>query len=198
MWKRTLMNRDLGMSSTEVHRWASEILHFWFEEVSAERRFAKDEAFDKLILDRFGVLREAVKANGAAGWKDNPQAMLAAIILLDQFSRNISRGTAEAFATDDLARDLAREALEHGWDRSMSIVERQFLYMPFMHSENIEDQALSVRLFEALGDAFILDFARRHAAQIARFGRFPQRNAALDRATTPGEAELLKRPSESF
>lgn len=192
------MNRDLGMSSTEVHRWASEILHFWFEEVSAERRFAKDEAFDKLIADRFGALREAVKANDAAGWKDDPQTMLAAIILLDQFSRNIYRGTAEAFATDALARDLAREALEHGWDRSMSIVERQFLYMPFMHSENFEDQALSVQLFEALGDAFILDFGRRHADQIARFGRFPQRNAALGRATTPDEAELLKRPSESF
>lgn len=192
------MNRDLGMSSTEVHRWASEILHFWFEEVSAERRFAKDEALDKLIVDRFAGVRNEVKANNAAGWKEDPQTLLAAIILFDQFSRNMYRGTAEAFATDALARDLGRMALERGWDRSMSIVERQFLYMPFMHSENLEDQTLCIRLFEALGDAFILDFAHRHAAQIARFGRFPQRNAALGRSTTPEEAELLKQPSESF
>lgn len=192
------MNRDLGMSSTEVHRWASEILHFWFEDVSAERRFAKDEALDKLIADRFGNLRNDVKANGGAGWKDDPRALLAAIILLDQFSRNIYRGSAEAFATDALARSLARIALEHGWDLSMSTVERQFLYMPFMHSENLEDQALCVRLFEALGDPFILDFAHRHAAQIVRFGRFPQRNEALGRSTTADELELLKQPSASF
>lgn len=192
------MKRDLGMTSPEVHRQAREIRDFWLRDTPPERRFARDEALDREIVSRFGALREQVKTDHAEGWRSEPDVLLAAIILLDQFSRNIHRGSGEAFATDALARELARIALDHGWDATMSAVERQFLYMPFMHSEDGNDQALCVRLFAALGDPVPLDFARRHAAQIEEFGRFPQRNAALGRASTPQEIELLSRPDAVF
>lgn len=186
------------MSSAEVHRWTHEILDFWLVETPPERRFVKDAALDREIMARFGALRARVKAQGAAGWRDDPDTLLAAIILFDQFSRNMFRAQAEAFATDALARELARLALSRAWDRTMTPEERQFLYLPFMHSENDADQALCVRLFTALGEPDALDYARRHADQIARFGRFPQRNAALGRESTPREIELLSRPGEMF
>ncbi|RJF91028.1 DUF924 family protein [Sphingomonas cavernae] len=192
------MARDLGMSSTEVHRWTHEILDFWLVETPPEGHFAKDDALDREIAARFGALRARVKEEDAAGWRDDPKALLAAVILFDQFSRNMFRGQAEAFATDALARDLARLALSRGWDATMTPEERQFLYLPFMHSEDDADQALCVRLFAALDEPEALDYARRHADQIARFGRFPQRNAALGRESTPQEIELLSRPGEMF
>lgn len=186
------------MSSTEVHRWTREILDFWLKETPPERRFAKDDALDREISDRFGKVHAAAKADQAAGWRDDPDTLLAAIILFDQFSRNMHRGSADAFATDPVARDLARIGIERGWDADMTPEERQFLYMPFMHSENLEDQTLCVRLFEALGEPLSLDYARRHLDQIRRFGRFPQRNAALGRASTAEEEDLLRRPGEIF
>lgn len=186
------------MHSDEVHYWTREILDFWLIETPPDKRFARDAALDGAIARRFGALREQVRADRAAAWRGDPLSLLAAVILFDQFSRNIFRGKAEAFAADALARDLARLALDHGWDVTMTAEERQFLYMPFMHSENADDQALCVRLFEALGEPESLDYARRHAERIAHFGRFPHRNQALGRTSTPEEEALLSRPDEIF
>jgi uncharacterized protein (DUF924 family) len=127
---------------------------------------------------------------------------LAAILLLDQLPRNLYRGTAEAFATDAMAREAAQAALARGLDRSLPAVWRQFMYLPFEHSEDLGDQDRSLALFGALARdsafASTLDYAKRHHAIIARFGRFPHRNRALGRATTPEEEEFLREPGSSF
>lgn len=191
------MARDLGSRGSEVHR-AAEILHFWLEEISPEKRFVHDPAIDRACRQRFAGLRDAVLASAATGWRGGPGPLLAAVILLDQFSRNLFREDARAYEADPLTRSLTREALARSWDAGMDPAERQFLYMPLMHSEVMADQVESLRLFAALGEKEPLDYARRHAAQIARFGRFPQRNALLGRATTPAEAEFLSRPDARF
>lgn len=167
------------------------MLRFWLEETSAKQRFAKDDALDTEIAKRFGALRDAVLASGATGWTDDPGDLLAAIILLDQFSRNIHRGTARAVEGDALALKLAKFAVANDWDVGMSRLERQFAYLPFEHSEAIDDQHESVRLFTDLGDAGALRYARDHRAVIERFGRFPSRNAALGRISTREEGEYL-------
>jgi uncharacterized protein (DUF924 family) len=191
------MARDLGSRNSEVHR-AAEILDFWLEEVSPKQRFGSDPAIDEACRHRFGDLRDRVFDTAAAGWRDAPEHLLAAIILLDQFSRNLFRADARAFEADPLTRSLTREALARGWDGGLDPSQRQFLYMPLMHSEAMADQVASLRLFAALGEEEPLDYARRHAAQIARFGRFPQRNTPLGRRSTPAEAEFLSRPDARF
>lgn len=192
------MTSDLGTSAHEVHESAAQVLRFWFEELSREDWFAKSDAMDAQIERRFEPLRRAVLADEAAGWRDDPQTLLAAVILLDQFSRNIHRGTAEAFAADPLAQKLACQAVERGWDREMSEVQRQFLYLPFEHAEDREMQAVSLRCFEDLGQEEALQYARDHAEVIARFGRYPSRNAALGRESTPEEVEYLKQPGAGW
>lgn len=186
------------MSADEVHRWTEEILRFWLVETPAEKRFVRDAALDRTITERFGAVREAAKRGGGLEWKADPRTTLAGIILFDQFSRNIFRDDAEAFATDAIARMLARHAIDRDWDRRMTKEERMFLYMPFMHSEDSADQALSVALFTMLGDPEPLDYAVRHAERIREFRRFPHRNAALGRLSTPRELDLLSRPDEAF
>lgn len=198
------MGGDLGAASCEVHDGevhdrAAAVLAFWLGEVPAEQRFAKDEALDRKIAAEFGAMRDAVLAERAEGWRETPDSLLAAIILLDQFSRNIYRDRAEAFAADALALDLTREAIEKGWDERIEREEaRSFLYMPLMHAEDRTAQALSVTCFEQLGNAENLHFAREHAAVIARFGRFPSRNAALRRASTPEEEAYLSQPGAGW
>lgn len=192
------MARDLGSSTGEVHRAAEAVLGFWFHELAADKRFARDDALDAVIAERFGRLRETVLRSGAVGWTDEPRLLLAALIALDQFSRNIHRGAAEAFAADPLALALSGLAVARGWDGGMDVTERQFLYMPFMHSEDRGDQARSVALFAGLGDSEPLEFARTHRDQIERFGRFPGRNAALGRESTAEERVFLENPSNSF
>lgn len=177
---------------------ARSVLEFWLGEVSPEKRFVRDDALDATIRARFGELHARLMASRAEEFRADAKTTLAAVIVLDQFSRNLFRGTKEAFASDPLARELARHALERGWDASMTTVERQFLYLPFMHAEDRDDQALSMKLYEALGDPNVLSFARRHAEQIERFGRFPQRNEALGRATTAEEEAFLTRPDARF
>ncbi len=191
------MTGDLGMTAGEVHRAAAQVLHFWLETVPPDKRFAKDPALDEEIASRFSALRVAVVADPAP-WRADTDTLLAAIILIDQFSRNIFRGGAEAFAADPLARDLARHGIAMGWDVAMDSVHRQFLYLPFMHSEDAEDQALSVRLYTAIGDPELIRFATLHAEQIARFGRYPGRNAALGRADSEEEAAFLSQPGARF
>jgi len=198
------MRGDLGAGSGEVYdgdvqddvcEQAKAVLAFWFGEVPAEKRFVKDEALDREIAERFGPMRDAVLASGARDWRGTPDDLLAAIILLDQFSRNIHRGRAEAFVGDALALDLTREAIEQGWDERTEREEaRAFVYMPLMHAEDRDAQRLSIACFEQLGNDENLRFARDHAAVIERFGRFPSRNAALGRRSTPDEAAYLSQP----
>ena len=192
------MGDDLGAQASEVHAAARAVLAFWFDETPPDRWFAKDANLDRVIAERFGALRDAVLANGAAGWDDDPETLLAAIILLDQFSRNIHRGSREAFAADGLALHLTHRALARGWDEAMPPERRAFLYMPLMHAEDREEQRLSVACFTCLGNPDNLDFARQHRMVIDRFGRFPSRNAALGRASTEAEKAYLSQPDAGW
>jgi len=196
------MARDLGTPAAEVHQEAIEeqaeaVLDFWLRQTPPERRFARDAALDAEIAARFSHLIDAVAACHGAGWRARPRTLLAAVILLDQFPRNIRRGRADAFANDPLARALTEEAVAKRWDREMSQAERQFLYMPLMHCERLDTQVRALALFGTVDDDSA-DYAWRHCVQIARFGRFPGRNDALGRATTPMEAELLNEPGAGF
>ena len=170
---------------------APAVLAFWFDEIGRDLWFAKSDALDAQIQKRFGAWRDAVVASRAEAWRDTPEHMLAAIILIDQFSRNLHRGSAAAFAADPLALELTGAALERGWDARMTPDQRQFLLMPMMHSEALSDQRRALDEYARLGNADVLDFARRHHDQIARFGRFPGRNAALGRRTTASEQDAL-------
>jgi uncharacterized protein (DUF924 family) len=184
------MTGDLGTDGAQVHAQARALLDFWFA-LPKEAQFKRDDALDRTITDRFGGWRDTVLATGAAGWRDDPDMMLAAIILLDQFSRNIHRGTPQAFAADGLAVDLTLAAIERGHDHALPPERRVFLYMPLMHAEDAEMQDLSVRMFETLGIEENAAFARDHRDVFRRFGRFPGRNAALGRETTPAEQAYL-------
>ena len=171
---------------------AAAVLRFWFDEVGKDRWFAKDARLDAEIARRFGALRDEVLASNAAGWRDSVETMTAAIILLDQFGRNIHRGKRRAFEGDPLALELAFDALDKGWSHSAPNDWRAFLLMPLMHSEALAVQERSVAEFSRLGDPLNLDFAIQHQVQIARFGRFPGRNQALGRVSTPEERDALE------
>lgn len=192
------MSGDVAMSGAQVHEAAREVLRFWFEETAPERRFAKNDAFDAAIRERFGALLARLKATRAAGWDERPDTLLAAVIVLDQFSRNLFRGQAEAFAADPIARGLTRTAMRNGWDTGMTGDERAFLYLPLEHSENAQDQADSVAAISAIGIPLYTDYAIQHRDVIARFGRFPSRNAALGRTSTPEEEAYLSRPGAGW
>ena len=170
---------------------APAVLSFWFDEVGQAKWFAKDAALDAEIARRFSGLRGALLASGAKGWRDDPDTLLAAIILLDQFSRNIYRDSAKAFEADPLALELAGEGLDRGWVQTAAPDRRQFYLMPLMHSERIADQNRSLAEFARLSPAN-LNFAHRHHDQIERFGRFPGRNQALGRISTAAESEALR------
>lgn len=185
------------MTDGEVHAQARAALDFWFG-LSDEQHFVRDLALDREIADRFASLRDEVLESDARNYRDDPDALLAAIILLDQFSRNIHRDTPRAFEADDLAVSLTLLAIERGWDGHCPPDRRAFVYMPLMHAEDVSLQALSVAKFEDLGNANNLKFARDHAAVVARFGRFPARNAALGRASTLVEIDYLSRPDADW
>lgn len=174
------------------------MLDFWFGELKPEQQFAKDDALDAEIERRFGHARNVVLASGAAGWRDDPESLLAAVILLDQFSRNIHRGSPQAYTADPLAIALTLEAIGKEWDRDMAPERAAFLYMPLMHAENVEAQRMCLEKFTALGRPENLRFAMDHAVVIEQFGRFPSRNAALGRESTPEELEYLKRPDAGW
>ena len=173
---------------------ATTVLEFWF---TRERKawFEKNPAFDEEIRSRFLPLFEKGFSGGLEGWKADPRACLALVILFDQFPRNMFRGTARAFAADHLARDAAKVIVQNNWDKAMTPDERTFAYLPFEHSESIEDQKLSMRLFEGNPN---LEWARKHWEIIRRFGRFPHRNAALGRQSTAEEIEFLRQPGSAF
>jgi len=182
-----------------------DVLAFWFG-VGADygkrhkRWFVKDPAFDAEIARRFSQLHEARAADRR--WLDSARGCLARILVLDQFPRNMFRGTARAFATDALALETARHAVDNGYDRELLPVERQFIYLPFEHGERLEDQERACELCQPLA-AFpetddALRYAIAHREIIRRFGRFPHRNAILGRASTPEELEFLRQPGSSF
>lgn len=187
-----------------------EVLRFWFGVPGADplanaaRWFASDPAFDARIRERFGALVERAAVGAFEAWRSTAPGALALVLLLDQFPRNLHRGSARAFATDAAARGVALDVLARGLDAELAPVERWFLFMPLMHAEDMSLQARSVALYEALAaDARgaldqAADYARRHRDVIARFGRFPHRNAALGRASTPREIAYLAEPGAGF
>lgn len=199
----------VGMMTADERKEATALIDFWFGPPRSPGRFQQravwfkvDPGFDAELRDRFGALREHAAAERCTDWALEAEPCLALILLLDQLPRNLFRGRADAFATDAAARAAARAALARGFDRSLPATWRQFTYLPFEHSEDLADQELSVGLATALArdPAFAsgLDYARRHHAIIARFGRFPHRNTALDRASTAEELAFLKEPGSSF
>nr|WP_283949725.1 DUF924 family protein [Limobrevibacterium gyesilva] len=181
-------------------------MDFWFQgEPNLFRRdpwFTKNEDFDAQCRTRFAVTAEAALDGTLDPWADTPAGTLALLIALDQFPRNIHRGTYMAFAGDAHARRIARGAVAGGVDARLTPVQRVFLYLPFEHSEDLADQDLSVRLFEQLdGEAQLagcIDYAHRHRDVVRRFGRFPHRNAALGRASTAEEEAYLAEPGSGF
>ncbi len=174
------------------------ILHFWFEELKPEQHFTKDPALDEAIRTRFGATLEAAARCELFAWRTTPEGRLAEIIVLDQFSRNAYRDTPRAFAQDALALVLAQELVASGQDRSLLVAQRIFAYMPYMHSESALVHAQAVGLFAQPGMEDNLDYERRHQAIIARFGRYPHRNAVLGRTSTAQELEFLGQPGSSF
>ena len=177
--------------------WVGEVIRFWFEELAEAHWFAKSDDLDARIRDRFLTLHERLVTHDDLDITA-PRQALAAVIVLDQFSRNLFRGTPRAFAADPIARRLSRTAIELGLDTAMREQERLFLYLPFQHSEDREDQALSLHLFERLGNEEWTRYAMAHKVIIDRFGRFPHRNAALNRTSTADEIAHLKEPMSSF
>ena len=175
-----------------------EIVRFWFEALSPKAWYRAPANVDAEITARFGETYEALKDAVPPGWLDDPEGVLAAILVLDQFPRNMFRGAPQAFATDARALALSMRAIAEGLDMKLPPEKRCFVYIPFQHSEDLAVQRRSLELFTALGNPENLDFARRHEAIIARFGRFPHRNAILGRESTPEEAAFLKQPGSSF
>jgi uncharacterized protein (DUF924 family) len=177
--------------------WVREVLRFWFAELSAAQWWRRDATLDARIRERFRGLHGCILAKGDPQLH-TPRAMLAAVIVLDQFPRNMFRGDARAYATDPLARRIAKQAIAAGLDAAMTKDERLFLYMPLQHSEDAGDQQLGLELTSALGDDASIRFALAHKRIIDRFGRFPHRNAVLGRVSTPEEIASLREPMGSF
>jgi uncharacterized protein (DUF924 family) len=175
-----------------------QILHFWFVETPPAQWWRVDPAFDAAIRERFGVLHAAAHAGELYEWRQDPRGRLAEVIVLDQFSRNMYRGTARAFASDATALVLAQEAVAGGHDAALPQQERVFLYMPYMHSESRVVHVQAERLFAALGMPSNHDFELRHKAIIDRFGRYPHRNEILGRQSTPEEVQFLSEPGSRF
>ncbi len=184
---------------------APEVLHFWFGKgadhgKAHQRWFERDPDFDAEVRRRFLPLHEQLARN--AEWLDAPRDCLARIIVLDQFPRHIYRGSAQAFSSDAAALQAAKHMVAKGWDRGLVPVERMFAYLPYEHSESLSDQDRACDLCGELQDPpetkDVLRYAQAHRDIIRRFGRFPHRNAALGRPSTPEEIEFLKQPGSSF
>jgi uncharacterized protein (DUF924 family) len=193
-----------------MERDAQAVMDFWFgrhgdraRDTPRRQWFEKSDAFDEQIRDRFGALIPRAIAGELDAWAQEPEGAVAQIIVLDQFPRNVFRGTAQAFAGDARALAGARALVNAGIDRTLPGVQRQFVYLPFEHAEDMAAQNDSVRLFaqlerEAPEVGELLVWAQRHHDIIARFGRFPHRNAALGRTSTPEEIDFLTQPFSSF
>lgn len=180
---------------------ADAILKFWLEETTPEQRFMKDPAFDQLVVERLGESHDLAISGALDAWRDSARGCLALCVLLDQAPRNMFRDTPQAFATDELARTVARHAIDRGFDQDPAFDDstRLFFYMPFMHSEDIGDQQTCVNLIsERIAEENRGGYAERHRDIVARFGRFPHRNSVLGRDSTPEELEFLTEKGSSF
>jgi uncharacterized protein (DUF924 family) len=174
------------------------IIDFWFHELTPKQWWGGNPELDRLIDKRFGKQHKAASMGELWSWRNSAQGALAEIIILDQFSRNIYRGTALAFAADGIALVLAQQAIDRGYDKELELIMRGFLYMPFMHSESAKIQEQSIAFNKAADKDQSLDYALRHKEIIDRFGRLPHRNHILGRISTPEEIEFLKDLSPSF
>jgi len=174
------------------------VLAFWFEEIEPQKWWSVDPALDELLRQRYAELLQSAMQGELYEWRSSPQGRLAEIIVLDQFSRNIHRGTAKAFAQDPAALVLAQEAVAMRAHLQLSEVERVFLLLPYMHSESRLIHVQAEALFREFSPAENFQFELRHKVIVDRFGRYPHRNAVLGRASTPGELEFLTQPGSSF
>jgi uncharacterized protein (DUF924 family) len=174
------------------------VLAFWFEEIAPASWWAAEPALDTQVQERFGAVLQRAAACELFAWRAEPRGRLAEIIVLDQFSRNIYRGTPLAFAQDPLALALAQEAVALGVHLLLEPAERSFLFSPYMHSESRAVHAAAEQLYRAHARTETLDFELRHKAIIDRFGRYPHRNAVLGRTSSAEELEFLKQPGSSF
>lgn len=177
---------------------AQDILNYWFSPENAPKRFEKNEAFDKEIRDNFLHLYEDAAQGDLDHWQSSAEGTLALVILLDQFSRNMFRGSPRAFATDAKAMQVVRRAIARGFDDELSDEYCVFLYVPFMHAEDLKTQEEGIELFKARNLGENERYAILHRDIIARFGRFPHRNDDLGRESTPEERAFLKTPGSSF
>lgn len=177
---------------------SSEILNFWFKETEPVCWFKKDPQFDEIIWLRFGPIHQAASRGECFRWRDTIDGRLAEIIILDQFSRNIFRNDARAFAYDNMALVLAQEAILINQAQLLPPKMRAFVYMPLMHSESLVIHAEAIRLFSEPGLEENLAYEIKHHEILQRFGRYPHRNAVLGRKSTPEEIEFLKEPGSSF
>ncbi len=179
-------------------QWVADVIRFWFQETPREAWFKSTPALDQAIAERFTNLHTTLHESPPDTAALDAETALAALIVLDQFSRNMYRGTARAFASDETARRIAAAAIDAGLDQSLPPLSRVFLYLPFEHSENLANQDRSVALFARLGLDNFEPYAKAHRDIVARFGRFPHRNAALGRTSTPEEITFLRQPGSSF
>jgi uncharacterized protein (DUF924 family) len=168
----------------------AQVLDFWFG-VDPKKWYARDDAFDEEIRARFLPTYEAAAAGRLTDWQATPEDALALVIVLDQFSRNMFRGSPRTFAADALALATAKQAVQRGFDQKLELRKRNFFYLPFMHSENLADQERCVALAQENSDADTVKWAKLHLDIIRRFGRFPHRNAILGRTTTSEEQAFL-------
>jgi uncharacterized protein (DUF924 family) len=175
-----------------------DVLKFWFEDIDKSFWFKKDDNFDKKIRELFSETYDRIIAGETAHWRLVPEGQLAEIIVLDQFGRNMFRGTPKAFAADELALELAQDAVQRGSDLQVSPEQRPFLYMPFMHSEDPKVHVKAVELFAQPGMEENLRFELLHKDIIDRFGRYPHRNEILGRVSTPEEIKFLSQAGSSF
>ena len=175
-----------------------EVLDFWFDEASKPHWFAPDAAFDRAVARRLGALHERAATGALDAWQSSAEGCLALCILLDQAPRQLFRGQARAFATDERALAIAERALDSGFDRQLPVDQRLFLYLPLMHSERLADQERCVALFEHEELRDKLSHAVKHAEIVRRFGRFPHRNAALGRPSTDEEEAYLRDGAKQF
>lgn len=177
---------------------AVEVHDFWFDTLKPRDWFTASDRLDRRIAAEFGALIPAARAGTLDFWRISPTGRLAEILVLDQFSRNVFRGRAEAFAGDELALDLAKQAIAAGAARELPARERAFIYMPFMHSESLAEHDRALELFSETGLENQLKHEHQHRAVLERFGRYPQRNAALGRTSTAEEDAFLAEPGSGF
>jgi len=174
------------------------VINFWFEETKPSQWWGKDEDFDQLIIGKFLDVHDKATRCELFDWRAEPEGRLAEIIVLDQFSRNMFRGTSRAFAQDQMALILAQEAISRGVDKRLGAAERGFMYLPLMHSESLVIHEAAEELYRQNGTSSGLEFELRHKRIIERFGRYPHRNKVLGRLSTNEEIEFLKQPGSRF